>query len=71
MDVHLSPELEEKLKNLAAKTGQAPEELLDDALAGYETSKMAALDWFQCAVVRRAEASGTRAATTRRGRVVA
>lgn len=53
MEVHLSPELEEKLKNLAAKTGQAPEQLLEDALTGYEPSRMAALDWSQCAVVER------------------
>lgn len=52
MEVHFSPELEKKLKNLAAKTGQAPEQLLEDALTGYETS-MAALDWSQCAAVER------------------
>jgi uncharacterized protein (DUF433 family) len=53
MEVHFTPELEKKLKNLAAKTGQAPEQLLEDALTGYETSKVATLDWSQCAAVER------------------
>ncbi len=53
MEVHFSPELEKKLKNLAAKTGQAPEQLLEDALTGYQTSKVTALDWSQCAAVER------------------
>jgi uncharacterized protein (DUF433 family) len=53
MEVHLTPELEEKLKTLAAETGQAPDQLLEDALSGYGTSKLAALDWSQCAAVER------------------
>jgi uncharacterized protein (DUF433 family) len=53
MGVHITPEFEQKLKMLAAKTGKAPEQLLEDAVAGYESSKMAALDWSRCAVVER------------------
>ena len=32
MDVQLTPELEKKLTDLAAKTGRAPSELLEDAI---------------------------------------
>lgn len=53
MEVHFSPELETKLKALAARKGQAPEVLLEAALRGYETSSVAALDWSQCAAVER------------------
>jgi uncharacterized protein (DUF433 family) len=53
MSVHISPEIEQKLNSLAAKTGQAPERLLAEALAGYEGSKVAALDWSQCEAVER------------------
>lgn len=51
MDVHLTPEVEQKLTALAAQTGRAPETLIADALAGYETSARAALDWSQCPIV--------------------
>jgi uncharacterized protein (DUF433 family) len=51
MEVHFTPELEKKINDLAAKTGQAPEELLEDALAGYGVARMAALDWSQCPAV--------------------
>jgi uncharacterized protein (DUF433 family) len=53
MEVHISPAAQEKLKALAAKTGRAPEELLDDAIAKYDRSKTTALDWSQCPVVER------------------
>jgi uncharacterized protein (DUF433 family) len=53
MNVHITPAVEEKLKNLSAKTGRAPEQLLEDALAEYESSKVASLDWSQCPVVER------------------
>ena len=53
MSVHITPAVEEKLKNLSAKTGRAPEQLLEDALAEYESSKVASLDWSQCPVVER------------------
>jgi uncharacterized protein (DUF433 family) len=53
MAVHLTPQVEERLKSLAAQTGQAPEELLEDALRGYENSRSAALDWSQCEAVER------------------
>lgn len=53
MEVRLTPEFEQKLKNLAARTGQAPEQLLEEALSGYEPSKVSALDWSQCAAVER------------------
>ena len=35
MEVHLTPELERKLNDLAARTGRAPGQLLEDALTGY------------------------------------
>ena len=35
MDVHLNPELEKKLNDLAAKTGRAPGELVEDAMVSY------------------------------------
>ena len=53
MSVHLTPELEEKLRMLAAQTGQPPEQLLEDALSGYDPARMAALDWSQCDAVER------------------
>ena len=35
MEVHLTPDLEAKLNRLAAETGRAKEELVQDAMAGY------------------------------------
>jgi predicted DNA-binding protein len=35
MEVHLKPETESRLQELAANTGRAADELLEDALAGY------------------------------------
>jgi predicted transcriptional regulator len=35
MVVHLKPETESRLPELAATTGRAPEELVEDAMAGY------------------------------------
>ena len=35
MEVHFSPETETRLQELAAKAGRAPEELVEDAMAGY------------------------------------
>jgi predicted transcriptional regulator len=42
MVVHLKPETESRLQELAATTGRAPEELIEDAVAGYlaELSKV-------------------------------
>lgn len=37
MVVHLKPETESRLKELAAASGRAPEELVEDAMAGYLT----------------------------------
>ena len=51
MNVHLTPEFEKKLSDLAAKTGRAPDELLEDALAGYAASNGATLDWSRCPAV--------------------
>lgn len=53
MDVHVSPELEKTLRALAASTGRPPEEVVEDAVRKYETSKLAALDWSRCAAVER------------------
>ncbi|MBZ5675376.1 MAG: hypothetical protein LAP61_14135 [Acidobacteriia bacterium] len=35
MEVHLAPDLEKKLNDLAAESGRGTDELLQDALAGY------------------------------------
>ena len=35
MEVHLKPETESRLAELAAKSGRAPDDLLEDAMAGY------------------------------------
>ena len=35
MVVHLKPETESRLQELAATTGRAPAELVEDAMAGY------------------------------------
>jgi hypothetical protein len=35
MEVHLSPDLERQLNDVAAKTGRAADELAQDVIAGY------------------------------------
>ncbi len=35
MEVHLTPQTESRLQELAAKTGRAPDDLVEDAMAGY------------------------------------
>jgi predicted transcriptional regulator len=35
MVVHLKPETESRIQELAATTGRAPDELVEDAMAGY------------------------------------
>ena len=35
MVVHLKPETESRLRELSATTGRAPDELVEDAMAGY------------------------------------
>jgi predicted DNA-binding protein len=35
MEVRFKPETESRLNELAAKTGRAPDDLVEDALAGY------------------------------------
>jgi predicted transcriptional regulator len=35
MAVHLRPETESRLQELAAQTGRAPDDLVEDAMAGY------------------------------------
>ena len=35
MALHLKPETESRLQELAAATGRAPEELVEDAMTGY------------------------------------
>ena len=53
MDVQFTPEFEKKLADLAAKTGRAPAQLLEDALAGPSVPRLATLDWTQCPSVER------------------
>jgi len=35
MEVHLRPETESRLHELATKSGRAPDDLIEDAMAGY------------------------------------
>jgi len=35
MEVHLRPETESRLQELAQRTGRAPNDLVEDAMAGY------------------------------------
>ena len=35
MEVHFRPETESRLQELASKTGRAPDDLIEDAMAGY------------------------------------
>jgi predicted transcriptional regulator len=35
MELHLKPETETRLQELAATTGRAPDELVEDAMTGY------------------------------------
>jgi len=35
MEVHLRPETESRIQELAAKTGRAPDDLVEDAMVGY------------------------------------
>ncbi len=35
MEVNLQPEMESRLQELAAKTGRAPKDLVEEAMAGY------------------------------------
>jgi hypothetical protein len=35
MEVHFAPDVEKKLNDLAAQSGRAPADVLQDALAGY------------------------------------
>jgi predicted transcriptional regulator len=35
MEIHFAPELQAKLDKLATETGRAPEELVQEAMAGY------------------------------------
>ena len=35
MELHLKPETESRLQELAATTGRAPDELVEDAMTGY------------------------------------
>jgi predicted transcriptional regulator len=35
MEVHVTPETAKRLKDLAATSGRAPEDIVEDALAGY------------------------------------
>lgn len=35
MEVHVTPETAQKLNDLATTSGRAPEEIVEDALAGY------------------------------------
>jgi len=35
MEVHFAPDLQAKIDQLVRETGRAPEDLLEDALAGY------------------------------------
>ena len=61
MAVPMTPELEKRMNDLAAKTGLAPERLLEAALIGYDAGRVAALDWSRCPAVRAASSASVRA----------
>ena len=35
MELHLHPEIESRIQELAAKTGRSPDDVVEDAMAGY------------------------------------
>jgi predicted transcriptional regulator len=43
MEVHVMPETAKKLKDLAATSGRAPEDIVKDALAGYIKKEVASV----------------------------
>jgi uncharacterized protein (DUF433 family) len=51
MGVHVTPEIERKLSDLAARTGRATEALLEAAILAYGARSLATLDWSQCEAV--------------------
>jgi uncharacterized protein (DUF433 family) len=53
MGVPMTPELEKRMNDLAAKTGLAPERVLEEALIGYDAGRLVALDWSRCPAVER------------------
>lgn len=53
MAVPMTPELEKRMKDLAAKMGLAPERVLEEALTGYDAGRLVALDWSRCPAVER------------------
>jgi len=53
MDVQFTPEFEKRLAELAATTGRAPAQLLEDALARQSAARMATLDLADCPAVER------------------
>lgn len=51
MEVPFTPELEKRLTDLAATTGRAPQDIIEDALTAYGASRVARLEWSQCPAV--------------------
>jgi uncharacterized protein (DUF433 family) len=58
MEVHFTPETEKKLRDLAAQSGRATDELAEDAMAGYVgpsgQDNTVSVDWSQCPAVESA-----------------
>jgi len=48
MEVYFAPDVEKKLNDLAAQSGRATDELLQDALAGYFDELAQARDMIDC-----------------------
>lgn len=55
MEVHLTPETEKKLRDLAAQSGRGTDDLAEDAMAGYVSHASpgggTGVDWSQCSAV--------------------
>ena len=57
MELHLRPETESRLQELATKTGRAPGDLIEDAMAGYLQELAQVRDSSRFLLVRFARAS--------------
>jgi predicted transcriptional regulator len=58
MEVHLRPETESRLQELATKSGRTPNDLIEDAMAAYlqELAEVRAGRWIAATTISRAAA---------------
>jgi hypothetical protein len=48
MEVPFNPEREKRLTDVAATTGRAPQDIIEDALTAHGASRAARLEWSKC-----------------------